>query len=218
MKRVPEPDLMEQKEQAYAYANADFSNSNELFLEKLFEFCSITDETKILDVGCGDGEIPIEIYKKTKSKITVLDGSSAMLDELSKKMSTNNIDDIKIIQRRYEDTHFSEKSFDILISNSVLHHVKSPKQFWEKSLSLVREQGHIVLMDLFRPSNEHDLLTVLDKYGGNNPVLLNDFENSLRAAYTPDEVEGQLSSFPNISSSVKAISDRHFFVTIEIKK
>ena len=96
MKRVPEPDLMEQKEQAYAYANADFSNSNELFLEKLFEFYSITDETKILDVGCGDGEIPIEIYKRTKSKITVLDGSSAMLDELSKKMSANNIDDIKI--------------------------------------------------------------------------------------------------------------------------
>ena len=209
---------MEQKEQAYAYANADFSDSNGLFLEKLFEFCSITDETKILDVGCGDGEIPIEIYKKTKSKITVLDGSSAMLDEFSKKMSVNNVDDIKIIQRRYEDTHLSEKSFDILISNSVLHHVKSPKKFWEKSFNLVRQEGHIVLMDLFRPSNEHELLTILDKYGGNNPVLLNDFENSLRAAYTPHEVEGQLSSFPSISSSVKAISDRHFFVTIEIKK
>ena len=218
MKRVPEPDLMEQKEQAYAYANADFSNSNGLFLEKLFEFCSITDETKILDVGCGDGEIPIEIYKKTKSKITVLDGSSAMLDEFSKKMSANNIDNIKIIQRRYEDTYLTEKSFDVLISNSVLHHVKSPKLFWEKSFNLVRQQGHIVLMDLFRPSNEHELSSVLDKYGGNNPVLLNDFENSLRAAYTPNEVEGQLSSFSNISSSVKAISDRHFFVTIEIKK
>ena len=218
MKRVPEPDLMEQKEQAYAYANADFSDSNRLFLEKLFEFCSITDETKILDVGCGDGEIPIEIHKKTKSKITALDGSSAMLDEFSKKMSANNIDDIKIIQGRYEDTHLSEKSFDILISNSVLHHVKSPKKFWEKSFNLVRQQGQIVLMDLFRPSSEHELLTILDKYGGNNPVLLNDFENSLRAAYTPYEVEGQLSSFPSISSSVKAISDRHFFVTIEIKK
>ena len=140
---------MEQKEQAYAYANADFSNSNELFLEQLFQFCSITDETKILDVGCGDGEIPIEIYKKTKSKITVLDGSSAMLDEFLKKMSANNINDIKIIQRRYEDAHLSEESFDILISNSVLHHVKSPKKFWEKSFNLVRQQGQIVLMDLF---------------------------------------------------------------------
>ena len=218
MKRVPEPDLMEQKEQAYAYANADFSNSNELFLEKLFEFCSITDETKILDVGCGDGEIPIGIYKKTKSKITVLDGSLAMLDELSKKMSANDIDDIKIIHRRYEDTYLTEKSFDILISNSVLHHVKSPKKFWQKSFNLVRQQGQIVLMDLFRPSNEHELLTILEKYGGSNQVLLNDFENSLRAAYTPYEVEVQLSSFLSISSSVKAISDRHFFVTIEIKK
>ena len=163
---------MEQKEQAYAYANADFSDSNGLFLEKLFEFCSITDETKILDVGCGDGEIPIKIYKMTKSKITVLDGSSAMLDEFSKKMSANNIDDIKIIQRRYEDTHLTEKSFDIVISNSVLHHVKSPKKFWEKSFNLVRQQGQIVLMDLFRPSSQHELLTILDKHGGNNPCLL----------------------------------------------
>ena len=139
---------MEKKEQAHAYANADFSNSNELFLEKLFKFCSITDETKILDVGCGDGEIPIEIYRKTKSKITVLDGSSAMLDEFSKKMSANDIDDIKIIQRRYEDTRFVEKSFDILISNSVLHHVKSPKQFWKKSFNLVRQHGNIIIIDL----------------------------------------------------------------------
>ena len=148
---------MEQKEQAYAYANADFSNSNQLLLENLFKFCTITDETQILDVGCGDGEIPIEIYKKTKSKITVLDGSSAMLDEFSKKMSANDIDDIKIIQRRYEDTRFLEKSFDILISNSVLHHVKSPKQFWEKSFNLVRQQGYIMLMDLFMPVNAHDV-------------------------------------------------------------
>ena len=217
LKRVPEPDLMEKKEQAYAYACADFSDSNQLFLGKLFEFYSFTDQTEILDVGCGDGEIPIAIYKKTKSKITALDGSSAMLDEFSKKMSDNNIDDIKIIRKRYEDINLEEKNFDILISNSVLHHVKSPKQFWEKSLQLVRQHGYIILMDLFRPSSESDLLTILDRYGGNNPVLLKDFENSLRAAYTPEEVEAQISAFPDTSSSVKVISDRHFFVTIEIK-
>ena len=76
---------METKEQASAYAQADFEESNLLFIEKLFESYPASDATKILDVGCGDGEIPIAIYKRKNSHMTVLDGSSFMLNELNEK-------------------------------------------------------------------------------------------------------------------------------------
>ena len=209
---------METKEQASAYAQANFVESNALFLENLFESYPVSNKTKILDVGCGDGEIPIAIYKRKNSHITVLDGSSFMLNELARKMSLHKINDIKVYCQRYEDSDFEQKSFDLIVSNSVLHHVKSPINFWEMSLKLIKDNGRIIVMDLFRPTDEKYLSKILNQYGGTSHVLKKDFENSLRAAYTIQEVEDQLSSFSQISSSVKCISDRHFFAKIELKK
>jgi len=184
---------METKEQASAYAQANFAESNSLFLKKLFESYPVSNETKILDVGCGDGEIPIAIYKRKNSHITALDGSSLMLNELTRKMSINKINNIKVVCQKYEDNDFEEKSFDLVISNSVLHHVKSPINFWEMSLNLIKHNGRIIVMDLFRPTDEKYLLNILNQYGGASHVLKKDFENSLRAAYTIQEVEDQLS-------------------------
>ncbi len=209
---------METEEQAYAYAQANFVESNALFLEKLFKSYPVSNKTKILDVGCGDGEIPIAIYKLKNSHITVLDGSLFMLNELTRKTSLNKINDIKVVCQKYEDNDFEEKSFDLVISNSVLHHVKSPISFWEMSLKLIKDNGRLIVMDLFRPADEIYLSNILNQYGGKNDVLKKDFENSLRAAYTIQEVEDQLSSFSQISYLVKCISDRHFFANIELKK
>ncbi len=217
MKRVSEKDLMESKEQASAYANADFTDANNIFIDKFLSCSKITKMTKILDIGCGDGEIPISIYGKYKCKITALDGSESMLEEFTKKLSKSQVNAIDVIHQRYENHTLEKKSFDIVMSNSVLHHVASPKSFWKSIINLTKDGGRVCVMDLVRPSNECNLSNILKKYGGTDPVLLNDFENSLRAAYTIDEVINQLSSITNITSSVKLISDRHFFVTIDLK-
>ena len=217
MKRIPEPDLMESEEQAASYAHADFSNSNNIFLDQVFQYSNISPETTLLDVGCGDGEIPIKIRSHKKCNITALDGSEAMLNEFKMKLDKKKIDDITVIHKRLEDNTFNDHSFDIIITNSVLHHVVSPHLFWTELLRLVKATGIIFVMDLMRPKSENTLITVLNKYGGNDPILLNDFQNSLRAAYTMSEVTEQLSSFPTISFDAKHVSDRHFFVTIEPK-
>ncbi len=209
---------METTEQAHAYAVADFSQSNDSFILNLFESYQVKEHTKILDVGCGDGEIPIKIYNKVKCKISAIDGSQSMLDEFSRKLNKNNIDNIEVFHQRFENNTFDNNSFDVVISNSVLHHVRSPQEFWNNVIMLTKSGGCIFLMDLIRPSNENELSQILEKYGGNDPVLLNDFENSLRAAYTIDEVINHLSIHSLARSSVKAISDRHFFVNIQLKE
>jgi hypothetical protein len=48
VRRIPELELMEREDQAVSYAQADFSASNKIFLNNLFEQTSITSKTKIL--------------------------------------------------------------------------------------------------------------------------------------------------------------------------
>jgi hypothetical protein len=72
-------------------------------------------------------------------------------------------------------------------------------------------------MDLLRPKSNKEMDNVLLKYGGKDPILLDDFKNSLKAAYTVNEVSQQLDGYNNISFNIKPVSDRHFFVNIEMR-
>ena len=86
---------MDTKEQARSYASADFRGANKLFLDMLQKRVKVTAQTKLLDIGCGDGEILIQIHKMLKCNITALDGSKCMLDELNQKLKIHNINELK---------------------------------------------------------------------------------------------------------------------------
>ena len=214
MIRVPEKELMCSNEQAASYANANFSESNNLFINNTFQHVKIDNYTKLLDVGCGDGEIPIRISKETDCEITAIDGSQAMLNEFKKKIDKNNVRNIFLHKKLIDQNLFLDKSFDVIICNSVLHHVSDLSLFWNTIFRLTRKNGIICLMDLERPKSNKEMDYILLKYGGKDPILLDDFKNSLKAAYTINEVSQQLDGYNNISFNIKPISDRHFFVNI----
>tara|TARA_B100000927_G_scaffold105219_1_gene85070 strand:+ start:1005 stop:1682 length:678 start_codon:yes stop_codon:yes gene_type:complete len=217
VRRIPESELMESTEQARAYSCADFRESNNIFVNNLFRVSKINDKTKILDIGCGDGEIPIQILKRKNCDITAVDGSEAMLDEFYKKVKNNNIRNIKIMNSLIDDELLVDSKFDIVMSNSLVHHIKDIKSFWKNLIRLTDNNGIILCMDLQRPDDESSLINLLQIYGGNNLTLKKDFENSLRAAYTIDEIKSQLNEINKISFTIKPVSDRHFFVSIRLK-
>jgi ubiquinone/menaquinone biosynthesis C-methylase UbiE len=212
--RVPEKELMCSNEQAASYANANFTESNNIFINNTFQHVKIDIYTQLLDVGCGDGEIPIRISKETDCEITAIDGSQAMLNEFKKKIKKNNIKNIFLYKKLIDHNLFLGKSFDVITCNSVLHHVSDLSLFWNTIFRLTRKNGIICLMDLERPKSNKEMDYILLKYGGKDPILLDDFKNSLKAAYTINEVSQQLDGYNNISFNIKPISDRHFFVNI----
>tara|TARA_B100001057_G_scaffold114360_1_gene112722 strand:- start:701 stop:1378 length:678 start_codon:yes stop_codon:yes gene_type:complete len=217
VRRTPESELMESTEQARAYSCADFSESNNIFVNNLFRESKVNDKTKILDIGCGDGEIPIQIFKRKNCDITAVDGSEAMLDEFYKKVKNNKITNIKIMNSLIDDQLLVDSKFDIVMSNSLVHHINDIKSFWKNLIRLTDNNGIILCMDLQRPDDESSLINLLQTYGGNNLTLKKDFENSLRAAYTIDEIKSQLNEINKISFTIKPVSDRHFFVSIRLK-
>jgi hypothetical protein len=64
MQRRPEPELMDTVEQARAYAEADFSEPNALFLRLLAEQAGRPGGRRALDLGCGPADIVIRLLRR----------------------------------------------------------------------------------------------------------------------------------------------------------
>ena len=56
MLRTLEPEIMDDREQSLAYANADFSSSNQWFVDHLL--ADYPDALRhVIDIGCGPGDV-----------------------------------------------------------------------------------------------------------------------------------------------------------------
>lgn len=216
MKRIPEPELMIESEQVSAYANADFEEPHSNFISMLKSYCSSEDEIRtILDLGCGPGDITFKFAKAfPKTIIDSVDGSKEMLD-----FAKNILAEKPELQGRINYIHSMihefrpSKKYDLIFSNSLLHHLPDPMILWNKINEISSLETKIFIMDLLRPETVEQALRLKELYIRNEPeVLQKDFYNSLLAAFEIEEVKEQLKEAGLIHLEVKQISDRHMIV------
>src|SRR5947208_14730977 len=80
MPRVLEPELMNDPEQALAYAKADFEEENQGFVNRFRTYYPDLTEGHVLDLGCGPADIPIRFVRALPGcRVTGVDGSPAMI-------------------------------------------------------------------------------------------------------------------------------------------
>ena len=217
MERVIEPELMDELEQAEVYANADFEEPHRRVIE-LFDIEFPVTEIKgaILDLGCGPGDITFRFAKRFPNSIVVgVDGSAAMIKLANKrKVREQGIaNKVKFIEGAIPGAAIPGGPYDLIVSNSLLHHLHQPNILWKTILEYASPGTKIFVVDLFRPESEKEAERIVSEYSGNEPELLKrDFYNSLRAAFKPAEVERQLASVGLSELSVKVVSDRHVIV------
>ena len=62
MKRITEPELMDDPEQVLAYGRADFEEPHSNFIKLLERYCSLPGRiSTVLDMGCGTGDITFRV-------------------------------------------------------------------------------------------------------------------------------------------------------------
>jgi len=214
MQRVPEPELMDDPQQALAYARADFSEPHERFVELFRQHCGDPGQTTVLDLGCGPGDICRRFARAfPECRIHALDASPAMLDLGRSDSRAAQLDGrIEFIQGYLPDAGLAAAPYDVIISNSLLHHLKNPQVLWQSLLRYGHAATRVLIMDLMRPGALREVDSLVETYAGNEPeILRRDFHNSLCAAYTPDEVSAQLRE-QGLGLNVTTISDRHLIV------
>ena len=216
MQRVPEPELMSDEDQAMAYANADFEEPHNHFISLLKDsVANVLPESGIaMDLGCGAADISIRFAKAFQSyQVDGLDGSAAMLAEGEKAINISELNHrINLIQDYLEETSLVSKEYNLVFSNSLLHHLHEPMLLWN-CIKNAKGNPAVFIMDLMRPDNDDEVARMVNEYANGEPeVLQRDFYNSLKAAFTPDEVEQQLTEAGLQGFKVSVVSDRHLTI------
>lgn len=217
MQRTPEPtELMDEPAQAQAYASADFGESNKLFASLLAQMRPYGLVGKFLDLGCGPADIPFALlHDHPKLRIDALDGAESMLALARAKLQRQPQlgSRLHLMQHFLPCTQLQPRSYDGVISNSLLHHVSDPDDLWQTVHHCARHGAAIVVMDLARPLSPLAVDSLVRTYTSNeSPVLRADFRASLYAAYRVDEVKQQLRSNALDYLQTEMVSDRHWAV------
>lgn len=208
IERTLEPELMDFDMEAEAYARADFAAVNGAFVERLIELAGDTEHVRALDLGTGPADIPYRLTcARPQWSVTAVDAAFAML------RFAPRCNHLLLIQADAKALPFPEESFDIVFSNSILHHLPDPGPFWAQVKSVARPGALIFLRDLTRPASDAQAQAIVERYAGDESDLLKEeFYRSLLAAFTLEEVKGQLSEAGLEVLQCDPVADRHLDV------
>ncbi len=215
MERILEPELMEDNQQVSAYAQADFSQPNNEFIQRLKKLVNAADFTgHALDLGCGPGDISCRFLNAYPlANVDAVDGSIPMLNYGKEMTPENLLSRINFIYGKLPNANLPKNQYDLIFSNSLLHHLPDPQILWVTVKKYSRPGTLIGVMDLIRPETPVDAKNLVDKYANNEPsILQHDFYHSLLAAFTVTEIKEQLTQ-AQLPFTAEVISDRHIFIS-----
>ncbi len=213
MERVTEPELMDDEQQSLAYAQADFSTSNQLYVDSLVR--AFPDRLRdVVDIGCGPADVVIRLAKAAPhASITALDGSAPMIALGRTAAQTAGVDTrLTLLQVRIPGPPPASHAFDAVLSKDLLHHLPDPGVLWNEVKRLGRPGAAVYVMDLMRPDSEATARAMVKEGAGSeHPILQHDFYQSLLAAFTMDEVRAQVRS-AGLDLTVSPIGVRHMLI------
>jgi ubiquinone/menaquinone biosynthesis C-methylase UbiE len=210
VERILEPELMDDERQSIAYAKADFSASNQLFVDGLIRDFPDHLHT-VVDIGCGPGDVVIRLARAAPHiHITAIDGSAPMIALARDAVRAAGLDArITVMQGYVPGVSLEERSYDAVLSKDLLHHLRDPAVLWKEISRLGRPGAAVYVMDLVRPPTAQDARRIVDTVSAaEDPILREDFYNSLCAAFTVDELREQLAA-AGCDLEVMLVSDRH---------
>ena len=215
MERILEPELMEEEEQVRAYAEADFHQPNSLFIDTMKEKIGEVSG-QVLELGCGPALLSLKFADANPNCIVfALDGSRTMLEEAQRKLHQmpQAKGRVVLIHDTLVEAALPQRNFQLVFSNSLLHHLHDPLQLWNAIKMYAASNAWVFMMDLMRPASEEDAKKLVAQYAGDGPdVLQRDYFNSLRAAFEENEIKDQLKQAGLEYFKTEIISDQHVII------
>jgi ubiquinone/menaquinone biosynthesis C-methylase UbiE len=178
LERILEAELMDTPAEAVAYDSMDHRAVNERFVEDLLAAIASSKfqvpgskfteavggeaESRLLDVldlGTGTAQIPILLCQRfARCRVMACDAAASMLDQAQYNLAVEDCS--HRIELRHVDAKklpFHETRFDVVMSNSIVHHIPEPLAVLREAVRVVQPGGLLFFRDLLRPESREQL-------------------------------------------------------------
>jgi len=210
MHRTPEPELMDLAHEAEAYAAADFSDVNAAFVDRLLSLAWTLDHARCVDLGCGPGDIAIRLaQQRALWHIDCVDAADAMIELARTAVARADVRNVRLHLADAKQTRLAA-GYDVIFSNSLLHHLPDPLPMWREVRRLARPGAIVFVRDLVRPQTYDLAEEMVEQYAGReSDTLRQEFYRSLLSAFTPAEIRAQLEEAGLSELEIRQATDRH---------
>ena len=111
--------------------------------ERLLSLIEIKPNQDFLEIGCGSGPVSKHISKKYKLKVV---GTDVDNDQI--KLAKENSEDITFMVADATNLPFEDRSFDIVLSINVLHHIYNWMDALNEINRVLKNGGYLILAEL----------------------------------------------------------------------
>lgn len=213
LERVLEQEVMDSKMDAEEYASFDNQAVNEEFVARALELAP--KKGSVLDIGTGPADIAVLFARRAPGlRFLAIDlGEHMLAMARSNVLRSGLADRIKVERADAKSTRQPAESFDMIISNSLVHHIPEPLLLFQEVKRVARPGAAIFIKDLHRPETDAELTNLVDLYAkGCTPYQRQSFWDSLHAGLIVSEVEALCRQAELLGVTVRRTSDRHWCV------
>jgi len=218
--RTLEPESMAGDDEARDYDAMDHQAVNRAFVADLLAAWQTAlwppeNGVNVLDVGTGTALIPLELCRQAETfRVTATDLSGPMLELAKRNVAAEQLEDrIRVVGQDCKNLAEEDESYDLVMSNSLWHHLPEPEPAWSEVWRVLRPKGLLFLRDLVRPRSVEELEYLVNLYAGmSTPLQKQLLRQSLHAAFTLAEVQAQMARLGIPAHAASLTSDRHWTV------
>ena len=192
MSRVLEPEVMDDSGEVVCYADAAAATHLAALDDRFVEHAlQLANSGVLLDVGTGLAQIPVKMLTRAPGlRAVAVDRGASMLEAAREARANAGLASrLEVLNADGRKLPFPDASFDLVMSNSLVHHLRDPRPVLVELRRCMKPGGHLLVADLRRPSDlllwPH-LLWHGRRYEG---LMWRLFRDSVRASFSGAELE-----------------------------
>ncbi len=213
IERILEPEVMDDESEAQEYDQMDFSDVNYDFALLASKLKINQVQTQVLDIGTGTARIPLFLSQLCPEyEIVGVDLAQSMLKLGQKNIEqANKSDRIRLELIDGKKMPYPDHSFDLVMTNSLVHHIPHPYLLFKQIDRVVKKDGNVLIRDLLRPDSVEQINQIVEQANLDySPRQKKLFQDSLHAALTIAEVKAITQQIGWHKAQVYQSSPRHW--------